>query len=42
MKKYALFVLGFVAAAIAWSGGIIPGMLVTAGVGYLTWRALTR
>lgn len=42
MKYGVLFLLGFTAAFIAWSGGIIPGVLVTAGISYLGWRALTR
>jgi hypothetical protein len=42
MKYGVLLVLGFTASFLAWTGGIVPGVLVTAGMIYLAWRALTR
>lgn len=40
--KLILFVAAAAATALAFMGGIVPGVLVTAGIAYLVWRANTR
>lgn len=40
--QWILFAAATAATALAFMGGIVPGVLVTAGIAYLVWRANTR